>query len=164
MTRDELLANLRSARTEFDGLVAHVPVSRLDQAPTGFRHSPKEIVAHVTAYEELVVERLKAARRGETTEFDRDRAGWEAFNERIWKEARGMNAEHVLERAAPVFGELVDQIAQLEDKELDERVGMTAFIDPTWLGKHSLGEIIAIDTYEHYPMHFDALKAAAAAS
>ncbi|MBA4370968.1 MAG: hypothetical protein C0418_05245 [Coriobacteriaceae bacterium] len=162
MTRDEVMARLLAARGEFDAKVAAVPPERLDVAPPGHTHSPKEIAAHVDAYEELITERLRAARAGETTAFDRDRVGWKEFNERVWGEARGTEAAVVLERSARVFAEMLAEIGQLTDAELNEVTGVTAVIDPAWLGKHTLGEIVGIDTFEHYPMHFEALDAACA--
>ena len=162
MRRDEVLAALLAARAEFDAKVAAIPHDRLDAVPPGREHSPKEIVAHVSAYEELIVERLRAARAGETTAFDRDRVGWEAFNERVWREARDTDAEVVLKRSARVFAEMLAQVGQLTDAELNEGAGIAAVIDPTWLGEHTLAEILGIDSFEHYPMHSEALDAARA--
>lgn len=160
VTRDEVLAALLAARAEFDAKVAAVPHERLEAAPPGRDHSPKEIVAHVNAYEDLITERLRAARAGETTAFDRDRAGWEQFNERVWREASETDAEVVLKRSARVFAEMLAEIGQLTDAELNEGAGIAAAIDPTWLGEHTLVEILGIDSFEHYPMHFEALEAA----
>jgi len=162
MTRDEILRRLRAERATFDGLVAHVPRNRLEVPPPGQAHSPKEIVAHVTAYEELIVERLRAARTQQTTEFDRDREGWERFNERTWQEVKPLDAEQVLERASAVFDDLVYEIGLLGDDELNQVVGVTVYIDQAWLNGRTLADLIGIDGFEHYPMHQAALEAAAA--
>lgn len=160
MTRDELVERLTAARAEFDAKVAAVPRGRLAVAPPGHTHSPAEIVAHVNAYEELITRRLRAARDGVSTAFDRDRDGWEAFNERFWAEARAMDAAAVVQRSAEVFADLLAEVGRLEDAELDGTGGVTAHVDPAWLGKHTLGRIIGIDSFEHYPMHAAGLEAA----
>jgi len=161
MQRDEVLSRLRQSRAEFDTKVAAIPEDRLGLAPPGFAHSPKDVVAHVIAYEELIVERLRAARRGQSTAFDRDRDGWEAFNARVWADAERTSAEHVMARSELVFNDLITEIEQLDDAELTSVTGITAYIDPAWLEGGSLAEQVAIDGYEHYPMHFAILEAAA---
>ena len=161
MTRDEVLDRLRRKRAEFDARVAAIPAKALDAVPVGFRHSPKDVVAHVTAYERLMVQRLRAAARGERTSFERDRDSWEAFNTRVWGEAAGLESEEVLGESERVFGDLVAEVSGLTDDELNSTVGITASIDPAWLDGHALWELIGVDGFDHYPMHFALLEAAA---
>ncbi len=163
MTRDELLDRLGTERAKFDAKVAAVPGDRIADPTPGGDHSVKDIVAHVSAYEELIVERLKAARRDETTSFDRDRVGWKEFNERVWGEVVALDPDSVFSHAAEVFSELLGQLRDITDAELNETVGVTAWVDPSWLGERTLGRSIEIDSLEHYPMHYPALDAAARA-
>lgn len=161
MNRDEVLEKLRETRSGFDERVAAVAESRFSQPVTGTTHSPKDIVAHVSAYDELIVDRLRAARRRETTAFDRDRQGWEAFNERIWAEAALLDAPEVLARARRVFGDLLGEVGRLTDGELNGNEGIAVCLDPGWLEGRRVWELIAIDGFEHYPMHYAQLEAAA---
>ena len=161
MTRDEVLERLTTARAVFDDKVAAVAVDALALPVPGGTHSVKDIVAHVTAYDDLIVLRLVAARRGTTTAFDRDRAGWEAFNERIWREVAELPADVVLARAKDVFVSLVHEVSGLTDEELNAAVAATAALDPAWLGGRAPWELIAIDAYDHHPLHYAALDAAA---
>jgi len=161
MTRDEVLQHLRTARAEFDTRVEAISLASLEAVPAGFRHAPKDVIAHVNAYERLVVERLKAARQGEQTALDRDRDGWEAFNARVWLDAAELGPETVRAESARVFAELLGEVSQLADDELNSVAGVTAWIDPAWLDGHALWELIGVDCFEHYPMHFDVLEAAA---
>jgi hypothetical protein len=163
MKRDEVLARLKSARAVFDEKVAAVPREALDLPIPGSAHSVKQIVAHVSAYDDLIVQRLVSARHGSTTALDRDREGWEAFNERIWREAAGAKADAVLRRAADVFAAVVHEIGQLSDEELSAPVGATAALDPAWLEGEPPWQLIKTDAFGHYPMHYDALDAAARA-
>lgn len=160
MGRDEVLARLKVARAVFDEKLAAVPVEGLALPAPGQAHSIKDIVAHVTAYDDLIVQRLVSARHGSTTAFDRDRVGWEAFNERIWREVADLPAEAVLDRARSAFAALLHEVGQLSDEELDARVGSTAALDPAWLEGRAPWELIAIDAYDHYPLHYAALDAA----
>lgn len=161
MNVDEVLARLRDERARFDALVAHIPANHLDVHPPGRRHSPKQVIAHIAAYEELIVERLRAARRGETTEFDRDRAGWEQFNERVWAESQTVATQQVLERAARVFDELIEEVSALSEADLSGATEFVSHLDPGWLQGRTLAELLAIDGFDHYPMHREDLEAAA---
>jgi hypothetical protein len=161
MTRDEVLANLATARAGFDKRAAAVPAERMTEPIPGSAHSVRDILVHISAYEQLIVERLLAARHGATTEFDRDRTGWEAFNERIWREAADVSPAQAVERSHDSFEALMHEVGKLSDEELNARVGSTASLDPAWLGGKAPWKLIAIDAYEHYPMHYAALEAAA---
>lgn len=162
MKREEVLARLKEARAEFDALVHALPGEALDEPLPGTTHSPKQIVAHVSAYERLIVERLRASRLREMTEFDRDRVSWEAFNDRIWAESAEQPADAVLASSARVFLSLIEEIGHLTDAELARVTGVTAGIDPAWLQGRTLAEVIGVDGFEHYPMHSEQLRAAAA--
>ena len=53
-------------------------------------------------------------------------------------------------------------MAKLTDEELSQNVGVTTRIDQGWLQGRTLAETIGIDGFEHYPMHYAGLAAAAA--
>jgi len=161
MTRDQVLARFADERAVFDAKVRAIPAEKLTARVPGFAHSVSEVVVHVGAYEALIVERLRAARRAEATEFDRDREGWEAFNERVWAKAHAVAPADALAEAGEVFGELLDEVAALTDDELAGAVGVSAVLDPAWLDGRTLAELLAIDGYDHYPMHYPLLDAAA---
>lgn len=164
MNRDEVLERLHFVRARFDQRVRAIPLERFDIAPPGRVHTPKEILSHVTAYEALIIDRLRAARLGETTAHLRDRVGWEEFNEQTWSEAAALSATETLAHADEVFRELIHEIMLLSDIELVEKTGITEHIDPSWLQGRALWEVIGIDGFEHYPMHFEAFEEAAAAA
>lgn len=160
MRRDEVLEKLTSARAVFDEKLGKVPRAALTLPIPGSAHSVKDVVVHVSAYDDLVVLRLMASRGGVTTAFDRDRVGWEAFNDRIWGEAAVIEVDDALARAREVFAVLVEEVAQLTDDELEASVGATAALDPAWLRGQTPWELIGIDCFDHYPMHYAALDAA----
>lgn len=161
MTREEVLERLRSARAGFDARVAHVPDAAFERPVPGGTHSPKQLVWHVIAYDRLMVDRLRAARDGETTAFDRDRFGWEAFNDRTWAEGLVHDSDTVRTTAAEVFESLLAEVDRLSDEELAGPMGLSTRLDPAWLDGRALWELIGIDGFDHYPMHFGALDAAA---
>ena len=163
MTRDEILRNLWTTRAEFDRLLSEIPVERLSQPAPGRARPAKDVVWHIASYDELMVGRLRGARVGETTAYDRDRVGWEKFNERIWAEAAQLDSVTVCSHADEVFLDLLEEVGQLTDGEICGSEGIVKYIDPAWLQGRTLAEVIAVDGFEHYPMHYDELRAAARA-
>ncbi len=161
MNRDEVLEKLRSSRALLDEKVAAIPAERLDSAIPGHVHTAGEIVWHVAAYDDLMAKRLRAAHEGMTTEFDRDRVGWEQFNERIWAEAEQKSGAEAVTHAREVFERLVHEIGQLNDAELNQPVGVVEHLDPAWLEGRALWELIGIDGFDHYAMHYAQLDEAA---
>ncbi len=160
MTRDELLHWLVETRAEFDQLVAAIPKDRLGKPIPGKKHSARDVIYHVVSYEDLIVQRLRSAQNGETTAFGRDRDGWESFNDRVWAEAAGVDDLTVLARSLRVFRELIEQARVLQDDEINGQGGIVRHIDQAWLDGRPLWEVIGIDSFEHYPMHFDDLQKA----
>lgn len=161
MTRDEVLEQLTKRRAEFDALVEAVPPDAIDRPIPGGSHSPKQIVAHVSAYEHLIVERLRAAEIGQSTNFDRDQHGFEAFNEQVWTASASADPSVVLAQSARDFLVMLEEIALLPDAEFGALSKVAEAIDPGWLQGRPLWEAIGEDTFEHYPMHFAQLEAAA---
>ncbi|MDZ4064244.1 MAG: hypothetical protein U1E22_06190, partial [Coriobacteriia bacterium] len=73
--------------------------------------------------------------------------------------AAAENAD-VIGEAHAVFGDLLVEVRALSDAELEGDGGITAALDPAWLGGRTLWEMIGIDGFDHYPMHHEALDAA----
>lgn len=162
MSRDEVLERLQFTRVRFDRRIEAIPIEKLD-VPTPTRlHTPKQVVAHINAYEALIVERLQAARTGNTTALFRDRVGWQEFNEQVWADSVDMTVHEVLEQSQRVFKELVHEIMILTDADLLDSTGIMAHIDPAWLQGRTLAQVIGVDAFEHYPMHYDELDLAVA--
>lgn len=161
MSRDEVLERLQFTRSRFDQRVAAIPRERFDVVPEGRTHTPKQVVAHVTAYEDLVVQRLRAARSGSTTTLFRDRVGWEEFNDQVWAQSAEADPDKVLALSDRTFRELIREISLLYDPELISRTGVTEHIDSAWLQGRTLAEVIAVDCFDHYPMHYEELDEAA---
>lgn len=159
MTRDEVLEQLTKQRETFDALVDTIPADSLDVPVPGYQHTPKQIVAHVAAYEWLIVERVRAARLGQTTDLERDRRGYEHFNEVVWEESAPRDADEVLATSARTFLALVEELAGLPDEEFGALSKVAEAIDPGWLRGRNLWEALAEDTFEHYPMHVAQLEA-----
>jgi hypothetical protein len=161
MTRDDVLRELWASRQQFDKYLSEIPVECLAERVEGHVRPVKDVVWHVAAYDELMVSRIRAARGGDTTAFDRDRVGWQAFNERIWAEAVELDTPTILHHADEVFLDLLEEVGQLTDDDVATTTELVAHLDPAWLQGRTLAELIGVDGFEHYPQHIDELRAAA---
>lgn len=160
MTKSEVMELLRSRRALFDAKVAAVPRDALDEPIPRSTKTVKEIVAHVSNYEQLIVDRLISAGHGAGTALRHDQLGFGRGNDLDWPDVTTRAPEQVLRRAADVFDALMQTVGDLSDDELNEAIGATAALDKEWLQGRAPWEMIAIDAYDHYPMHFPALDAA----
>ncbi|MDP2233991.1 MAG: ClbS/DfsB family four-helix bundle protein [Actinomycetota bacterium] len=162
MSRDEVMERLQFTRIRFDRRIAAIPIEKMDVLLQARTHTPKQVVAHINAYEALIVERLQAARTGNTTALFRDRVGWQEFNEQVWADSVDTPVHEVLEQSQRVFKELVHELMLLTDSDMLDDTGIMAHIDPAWLQGRTLAQVIGVDAFEHYPMHYDELDLAAA--
>ncbi len=160
MTQDDLLFRLVASRAVFDAKVGFVPAEAFDSPAPGSKHSTRDIVSHVAAYERLIAERLIAARHGSETalEADMDR---EDFDETTWREAAGQDRDMVLSSATSAFATLLHEVGSLSEEELNAPRGTTASLDRAWLRGRPPWEAILADSEEHYRAHHGALDAAA---
>lgn len=115
--KPRLLDLLRHARADEQALVAGL--SEADHAATGTleRWSPKDLVAHLAAWRQRLIDRLAAALRGETPpsvdELDEINAAiFEKNRERSWPE--------VLAEAERVFAGLVAQLDPFTEEDLTD--------------------------------------------
>ncbi len=74
---------------------------------------------------------------------------------------RERSGAEAVAHAQEVFAALVAELEQLNDAELNEPVGVVEHLDPAWLEGRALWELVAIDGYDHYAMHYEQLDAAA---
>ncbi|MDO8987432.1 MAG: ClbS/DfsB family four-helix bundle protein [Coriobacteriia bacterium] len=162
MSRDEVMERLQFTRIRFDRRIAAIPIEKMDALVPARAHTPKQVVAHINAYEALIVERLQAARTGNTTALFRDRVGWQEFNEQVWADSVDTSVHEVLEQSQRVFKALIHEIMMLTDGDMCDDTGIMAHIDPAWLQGRTLAQVIGVDAFEHYPMHYDELELAAA--
>jgi hypothetical protein len=154
MTGARLADILRSERTQWNGLLAQVGLDRMEVPGVEGDWSVKELVAHLTWYEQGVVE--GARRVLSTGTFTRRRPadlGLDELNASIAAESRARPASDVLAEADEVFGQLLALIAACPEDILNDprRLGLPEDMVP-WMG-------VANNSYAHYRQHEPALRA-----
>lgn len=150
MTQAEFLEKQATAHAEWIRILASIPRERMLEVVAG-EWTVKDVIAHVTWGEREMAGVLET----------RALIGSELWNvpqqERnttVWKQNRDRSLEDVLSDAETVYRKLEQELRKVSDEELKEARyfrEMPAEWKP-W-------EVIASNTFEHYPEHVAMLRA-----
>ncbi|MGO8950425.1 MAG: DinB family protein [Ktedonobacterales bacterium] len=154
MTGPRLAGILRAERTEWNVLLAQVGTERMEISGAVGDWSVKQLVAHLTWYEQGVLEGAQQVLGGRT--FTRRRPAGVSLDEQngqIAETSRNRSANEVLAEADEVFGRLLVLIEACPQEILnDPRVlGLPDDMVP-WMG-------VANNSYAHYRQHEPELRA-----
>jgi hypothetical protein len=146
--RQELLAVFENAQAEFEALLEQVGEARLTEPGVTGSWSIKDIIAHVTAWEERPVAWLEALQQGTSPEP----APWpkglddDQTNALIYEANRDRSLADVLARWRQVSRSIAQAIRTLSEDDLFNR-------QIEWLGGNSLAEALPGNSYEHLNDH-----------
>lgn len=154
MTGPRLAGILQAERTHWNALLAQVGLAHMEEPGVEGDWSVKELVAHLTWYEQAVVEGARQVLSGGT--FTRRRPeglGLDENNARLAAASRARPASEVLAEADEVFGQLLAIVAACPQDLLNDprRLGLPDDLLP-WMG-------VANNSYAHYRQHEPALRA-----
>ena len=154
MTAARLVAIMRAERDQWNALLASVDARRMEVPGVVGTWSIKQLVAHLTWYERVIVDGAHQimgtgtyVRRGLAT------LGLDERNARIAAESRTRPLQDVLTESERVFGQLLAVIRQCPDELLNDpqRLGLPTTVVP-WT-------LVAANSYEHYGQHAQATRA-----
>lgn len=154
MTGPKLAGILRAERARWNALLAQVGPERMETPGVEGEWSVKELVAHLTWYEQAIVEGAQQAlRTGTFTRRRPEGVGLDEMNARITEAAQARPAADVLAEAEAVFAQLLELIAAAPQELLNDpkRLGLPEDMIP-WMG-------VANNSYAHYREHELALRA-----
>lgn len=154
MNRSEFLDVLRSERARLERLIDAVGIDRLDITGVSGFYSTKDIIAHLTAYEQALVRWLREAKAGRVyIDEVLDQPDLDARNAVVYEANEDRNAADVIQRFARTFDELEECVSLLTDEELTNAELTAWFVVPRWQRKQTLWKCIANDSYEHHQQH-----------
>ncbi|MEP7200045.1 MAG: maleylpyruvate isomerase N-terminal domain-containing protein, partial [Chloroflexota bacterium] len=148
MNKTEFLNRMQTERAGWNALLAQAGEARMTQPGCAGHWSLKDIVAHVTAYEQWLVTWLAAAARGLLTppsvlnDSDIDRR-----NGVVYEQNKDRPLPDVLADAERVFQQLVAAVQALPDGDLVNEKRTAWFVEPFWKESVPLWEAIAGDSY-----------------
>jgi hypothetical protein len=145
MDRQQLLRRLETAWRDFQ--LSHAGLTEeqlLERGVTG-KWSVRDILAHVTTWEEEALKHLPAILRGERPpSYAWTYGGIDAFNARMTERKKTLSLPEVFRQMKDVHNQLIGYLAHVPGHEIRSE---TRF-------RHRL----RLDTYSHYPKHAAAIR------
>jgi hypothetical protein len=143
MKKGELLSAIRDERRRLDELIA--PLDDDDLTTTGVidGQSIKDLLAHITAWEQLCLTWVRTDHRGDEPFTDES---LNALNAKMYEQDRTRPLAEVQARARSSYAEILEMV--------DEQPEAALAKPPRW-SERTLEEVIRANTDEHYREHAD---------
>ncbi len=146
MKIEQVLGRLETAWRDFEESYAGLTEAELLEPGVTGEWSVRDIIAHVTWWEEEALKHLPHIREGgRPPRYSVKYGGIDSFNALMTEKRKGLSLEEVLSRHEDVHGRLVTYVklapAELYAKETRFR------------------RRLRLDTYGHYPVHAKAIRA-----
>ncbi|HKT39722.1 MAG TPA: DinB family protein [Ktedonobacterales bacterium] len=153
MTAARLTDILRTERAQWNALLAQVGPDRMEIPGVEGTWSVKELVAHLTWYEQAVVDGARQITSTGTFTRANDGLGMDERNARVAAESRARSVDDVLAEANDVFAQLLQVIAACPDDLLNNAklLGLPDDVPP-WMR-------VANNSYLHYQQHAQSIQA-----
>lgn len=154
VNKAEFLAILKSERAKLADLLDAVDLRRMEEPGVSGSSSIKDIIAHLTAYEQALVKWLKEAKAGRVyVDEVLDQADLDARNAVVHEANKERSAEEVVRVFHQTFDHLEACVTLLTGEELTDAELTAWFVVPRWQQKQELWKCIANDSYEHHQQH-----------
>ncbi len=155
LTTTQLLEVMRTARSNWEALLAEVGEERLTEPGVEGDWSLKDIIAHITYYETWAANCLMAIRRGEPLPQPEYKGlGIDERNALIYERQRALPLADVLRDSQISFQRSIESVQGLHDKDLHD-LEFTHAYGVDW----TIHDLLAGDTYEHYQDHITPVRA-----
>jgi len=143
--RHKLLQQLEKAWTAFHASYAGLSDDQLTQPGVTGEWSVRDIIAHLTTWDEEALEHLPfILKAGTPPRYSVQYGGIDAFNALMTERKRGLTLAEVRAQAAATHARLVELVERTPEQQLGSE---TRF-------RHRL----RLDTYGHYPLHAEAIR------
>jgi hypothetical protein len=149
MHKATFIQTTREARAEWEQILAEVGEERMLVPGVAGDWSVKDMIVHLTAWQQRPVEWLAAIRRGESP----TPAPWppdmseEKTNAWIYEANKDRSLREVIDESRRVHEQLLEELEKVSEEALND-AGRFA-----WLNGNSLAEAIPGDASEHYQEH-----------
>ena len=155
LTTAQLIEVMRTARSNWEALLAEAGEARLTEPGVEGDWSLKDIIAHLTYFETWATDNVMAFRLGaprpqpEYTGLDVDEE-----NARIYERLRTKPLAEVLQESQASFQRSLEAVQGLQDEDLYDPE-FTRVPDADW----TVFDLIEGDTFEHYNDHIKSVRA-----
>jgi hypothetical protein len=116
MNKQELIDRIEQAHSDWQSLLTEVGESHMEEPGVTGDWSVKDIIAHIAAWEQRVLDRVESEAKGtplEMSDWDLDK-----MNERFYERSRDRSLADVLDEASAVHARFMDFVRSLSEDEL----------------------------------------------
>jgi hypothetical protein len=157
MNKSELLTRITTGYAELDGIIAPLNEAQLNGAGVNGDWSIKDTIAHIAAWQQSALARMRSAVQHETPaahtlQDESDIGGIDARNARFYEENKDRSPADILADFRSSYHGIVALIPTMNDSDLFEEQQFA------WMKGSALWELIAGDTYEHYDEHLPSIR------
>jgi hypothetical protein len=155
LTATQLLEVMRTARSNWEALLAEAGETRLTEPGVEGDWSLKDIIAHITYFETWATNCLMAIRRGEPLPQPEYKGlSIDEENALIYERQRAWPLADVLRDSQISFQRSIESVQGLHDNDLYD-LEFTRAYGVNW----TVHDLLAGDTYEHYQDHIAPVRA-----
>jgi hypothetical protein len=149
----ELLQQIREEREALERVLARVPVDKMTEPLLDGGWSVKDALAHIAAWEGLMVGWVEESLRGETPDRPVTGDDWvDQLNARLYQQYRDMPLAEVQALFASSYERAYETTGRLSDEELFEPERFA------WRNGSPLYVLVAGNTSWHYPDHREMIE------
>ncbi len=157
-TKAQILDRIKNARAPLDRLVAQMTDEQMLQPGVENKSSVKDLLAHITTWEQHLVRRLAAAVKDRVPEVyvidpsePWEPGGLDAVNEYIFTRNAQLPLQQVLTNFHSSSQDVLQAVDALSDHDLFDPQGLAQVFS------YSTELIIGGDTFYHYPEHIQSI-------
>ena len=154
-TKVDLLEKIRTERAAFEALLDDLGPEKMEEPVVEDGWTVKDFLAHITNWEQLVIDRLREATTGAPGQFPPIRS-WEeihAINSQVYERNKDRPVEAVLEDFHDTHREMMDLL-----KTLDEDF-LTGPLPFEWAEGQPVWTLVGGNTFWHYSEHGEEIEA-----
>ncbi len=153
-SKSELLETIHRSWNELNEIIASLSAEQLIQSGAMDDWSLKDIMAHITAWEWLAMDRIHAAQTGEPLKYPAIKGDSfvDAFNAEVYENNQAAPLPKVMEAFHKTHAEFIEQIEVLDAERLPQPLPFD------WAGNLTFQVLIFSNTHWHYVEHIEAVE------
>jgi hypothetical protein len=155
ITKKEIIENITSERTRLERLLEGISPEMMVEPGFEGDWSIKDILAHITEWEQLMVGWTQETLRGETPNRPAPGSTWDdldQLNERLFQKNKSKGLDEVLTSFYDHYPKMYDLITSLSDEDLMKPDQFE------WRNGDPLWHMVAANTWWHYKEHREGIE------
>jgi hypothetical protein len=149
ITKAKILDELRSARAEWDALIAEIPQDRLLEPGATGEWSVRDVITHLTSFDRWFVNASEAQFRGEMPPTDgTEFMPWDERNAIHHQRTLHLSLDEVQQQSRDTFQRLLEVVEQHDEDFLTKPQQIPGIPQPI-----HVWEQLAGNHYDHYRLH-----------